>query len=254
MVTQARLAKHKMRHPHNWQKDHQEWQNDLSQETKRKAVKFKLKILGYMTLILIVALLCSGCITKKGHKLGGGFTKGEDGVYRQPSPAQTVTPAPSVKSKPAIPIEPTYDPPNTEIIKKNTTPKPSPVITKPQPARELPPIKIEPKKEINLGLITIELPEDESEASPANTTGTNPDGVEATASTENVDGVKVHWGELFLFYLNSAVILCFIYVVYKVIRGEVQWKEPEINKHIKKLGTKKNVKRRNTKRTKKMSK
>lgn len=208
---------------------------------KKKAIKFKLKMIAWLIAIILLIAMLSGCITKRGHKLGGGFVRGEDGVYRRPAPTQTIVPAPSppVKSNP-VPMEPTYDPPKTDkILKESAAPTPAPVVVKPQPEK-LPPIEVKPRKEINLGLIRIKLPDNDSEESTDDTgnTGSVPnvvvDGTDAIAPTEKT-AIKVHWAKLFLFYLNMAVVLCFIYIVYKVIKGHVLWKEPEINKHLKQI-------------------
>jgi len=243
----------------NFNRKDENWTNNLPKKIQRKAVKFKLKIIAWLiALLLLAAMMFSGCITKKGHKLGGGFIKGDDGVYRRPPSSQTIVPAPSppVKSNP-VPIKPAYDPPNTDKIKESAAPTPNPVIVKAQPEK-LPPIKVEPRKEINLGLIKIKLPNNDPEESTDSTGDGTPNVVvdrtdDAIAPLEK-EGVKVHWAELFIFYLNAVLVLCFIYFVYKLIKGEILWKEPEINKHLKKLKIKKNVKRRATKETKKVSK
>ena len=69
--------------------------------------------------ILIIFITQCGCITKRGHGLGGGYIKGEDGVYRKPKSSQTIQPAKPSESK-QVPLKSTYEPPNTEIIKKHS--------------------------------------------------------------------------------------------------------------------------------------
>jgi hypothetical protein len=202
-----------------------------------------------LILVLVFSLVQCGCITKRGSKIGGGYIKGEDGIYRKPNSTQIIEPAKSPPSK-RVPLKATYEPPNTEIIKKHSVspaPQPNKDIKSSGKLEKLPPIVPETKKKIGLGLITIELPDDNEnetsnvkpiDASPTQTT---------TGDSGTTDDVKVNWGELFIFYLNATLVLFFIYFVYKLIKGEILWKEPDISKHLKNLGTKKNVRRRNTK-------
>ena len=204
-------------------------------------------------LILIVCCLVQcGCITKKGHGLGGGYIKGEDGIYRKPKSSQTIHPAKSPPIKQA-PLKAIYEPPDTEVIKKQSA---SPIL-EPKDIKsagkleKIPPSILEPKKKISLGLITIELPEGnegETNTSTETITTGNPPPVSST-ETANTP-VKIHWGKLFLFYLNFAVVLGFIYVIYKVIKGHVLWKEPDIQKHIKKISKPKKTSKKKMRRTK----
>ena len=196
--------------------------------------------------ILIIFITQCGCITKRGHGLGGGYIKGEDGVYRKPKSSQTIQPAKPSEAK-QVPLKSPYEPPNTEIIKKHSA---SPTPIKPKDVKssgkpeKLAPIIPETKKKIELGLITIELPEDNEDERTNIPDGSNDNDAATAKPTENTDKMKVNWGDLIIFYLNAALALFFIYFLYKLIKGHILWKGSDMKEHIEKMKTKKTRKTR----------
>jgi hypothetical protein len=203
-------------------KDYKEWHCEIPEEIKNEAVKFKLKILSVAVIAVIIMSFICGCITKRGNSIGGGYIKGPDGVYRKPKTERLSLPdLPPVTLPDLPPVEVT--PPQSKPVKlkpvktRPTIPKgdsavanPSPVKAKSSPEK-LPPFSPTTplKKEINLGLIKITLPDGEKN----NTNNNIENSVNATEVSK--EEPKQDYSRLFAYYFFCSLFLLMGWMAYK---------------------------------------
>lgn len=200
-------------------------------------MKFKLKILGVLVMVLILTLLFGGCITTPGKKVTGivptdhGTWRLQSAVEREKRKAIQKAITESARSRPVAPntpsVEGTHHVPSPSAAGKPTPFKPTVGEAKLSPSQAL--IRMGEKAEQERNVPTIILPT-QSSVTPAQTSTNSP-----TISEVTAPAVKVDWGKLFVFYLAAGISVIVIFVGFDQWRKYRATKDHPIKKNLEKL-------------------
>lgn len=215
------------------------WDNELPEKIQKKAMKFRLRMIFIFVVVLILAVLLGGCVTKGGKKLTGVVPTGH-GTYRLQSAVDREKREAAEKKK----VEEAKREALLESIKSQQIKLPparsKPTTIEPQSVKaNEAPIKVAPADSRTPFTPTIT----EAKLSPAEAliedlkkVGREENKIVINGEEKNREvksKITINWIKLTGFYLASAALFAIIYIGFKMTRAKtkrVAKKEPSKKK------------------------